>query len=383
MRMMARTAAGRVCLLVAAALLTAGAAALILPGRAAHAQAGSPPLVIAHASGAQTMAASLPLDRAVGQLVIGTWDGTSPSPGLLAAVRSGDLGGVIVMADNLTSGVSAARSAIRALQNAAQQGHNPALLVMTDQEGGEVRRFPGAPRYAASQMGNPTVAATQGRATGRLLKSVGVNVDLAPVADVTRTDGFMTQESRTFGNRPDAVAKAACAFANGLQSQGVAYTLKHFPGLGDAVKTTDTQPVTVSESAADIRADDAAYRLCGAGRLALVMVSNASYTNLTGTTPAVMSPRTYTALAADGVTALPISDSLQAGALERVDAPARKAISAGLDLALYTGRASAAVRSYSILLADARAGQLGRARVYAAASRVLLLKRRLGLYRTP
>ncbi len=382
MRMMFRTAPRRVSLLVAA-VLAAGAGAVMLAARPAHAQVGSPPPRIARVSAAQPTAGSLPLDRTIGQLLIGTWNGTSPSAGMLAAVRNGEIGGVIVMADNLTSGVSVARSAIRSLQNAARAGHNPALLVMTDQEGGEVKRLPGAPRYAASQMSNPTLAAAQGRATGRLLRSVGVNVDLAPVADVTRTYGFMTQESRTFGNSPAAVAKAACAFAKGLQSQGVAYTLKHFPGLGDAVATTDTQPVTVSESAADIHADDAAYRLCGSGRLALVMISSASYTNLTGTTPAVMSPHTYTALADDGVTALPISDSLQAGALEHIDSPARKAISAGLDMAMYTGMASAALHSYSILLADARAGQLGRARVDAAASRVLLLKRRLGIYRTP
>jgi beta-N-acetylhexosaminidase len=377
------TAPRRVSLIAATALLTASAGAVTVADRPAHAQAESPPPRIAHVSGAQPTAGSLPLDRAIGQLVIGTWNGTSPSAGMLAAVRNGDIGGVIVMGDNLTSGAGVARSAIRALQNAAQAGHNPALLVMTDQEGGEVKRLPGAPQYPASKMSDPTVAAAQGRATARLLKSVGVNVDLAPVADVTRTDGFMTQESRTFGNSPAAVARAACAFANGLQSQGVAYTLKHFPGLGDAVATTDTQPVTVSESAAEIHADGAAYRLCGSGRLALVMISSASYTNLTGRTPAVMSPRTYTALADDGVTALPISDSLQAGALEHINSPARKAISAGLDMAMYTGMATAALHSYSILLADARAGQLGRARVYAAASRVLLLKRRLGIDRTP
>ncbi len=383
MRMMVRAVPGRLSLLAAAALLTGWAGAVTLAARPAHAEAGSPPPQIARVSGAQPKAGSLPLDRTVGQLVIGTYNGTTPSPAVLAAVRNGDIGGVIVMADNLTSGASVTRSAIRALQRAAEAGHNPALLVMTDQEGGEVKRLQGPPQYAASQMSNPAVAAAQGRATGRLLKSVGVNVDLAPVADVTRTDGFMTQESRTFGNSPAAVAKAACAFANGLQSQGVAYTLKHFPGLGDAVNSTDIKPVTVPESAAEIRADDSAYRLCGAGRLALVMISSASYTYLTGATPAVMSPRTYATLTDDGVTALLISDSLQAGALEHVNSPARKAISAGLDMAMYTGTASAAVHSYSILLADARAGQLRRVRVYAAASRVSLLKRRLGLYRMP
>ena len=69
-------------------------------------------------------------------------------------------------------------------------------------------------------MGTPAVAGAQGAATAELLRSAGVNVDLAPVADVTRTDGFMTQEQRTFGSSPSSVALAVCSFAARPRPEG-------------------------------------------------------------------------------------------------------------------------------------------------------------------
>jgi beta-N-acetylhexosaminidase len=229
-------------------------------------------------------------------------------------------------------------------------------------------------------MGTPAIAATQGAATAELLRSAGVNVDLAPVADVTRTDGFMTQEKRTFGSSPSRVAVAVCSFAHALAQKGIAYTLKHFPGLGDATTNTDGSPVSVTEPAAEITADGAAYRRCGHGRLALVMVSSATYSRLTGGTPAVLSRAIYqTVLPQDGVDALTISDSFESGAIATVQSPALTAINAGLDMVMYPDYESASATAYARLLVDARNGTLNPERVRAAAARVLRLKRNLGL----
>jgi beta-N-acetylhexosaminidase len=301
---------------------------------------------------------------------------------MLSAVRAGRVGAIILMGDDTTGGVSGTRAAVDRLQAAARAGHNPGLLVMTDQEGGEVARLPGPPDGSAAQMGGTSSASVyeQGVLTARMLRAAGVNVDLAPVADVTRIDGFMTREQRTFGSNPIAVAAHACAFARGLASQGVGYTLKDFPGLGDALHTTDAQPVRIDEPAPEIRADDAAYRDCGHGPLASVMVSSASYTHLTGDTPAFESPLIYRrVMRSDGISALTISDSLESGATDVLRAPARTAINAGLDMVMYPGLQSASARAYAALLAAARAGTLSTGRVYAAAARVLRLKRNLHL----
>jgi beta-N-acetylhexosaminidase len=309
------------------------------------------------------------LAKDLGQLIVARFAGTIPTASILSAIRAGRIGAIILFSENTAGGVIATHTLVTRLQNAAVSGGNPRLLIMTDQEGGEVKRLPGPPYVAASQMANPVVAATEGRETAQLLRAAGVNVDLAPVADVTAVDGFITQEHRTFGNSPAVVANAACAFARSLAAAGVAYTLKHFPGLGDAIDSTDDGPVSVDASASALSAAETAYRRCGANRLALVMISSASYPHLTGSTPAVMSSATYReALRSDRVNAVTISDDFQAPAIANRTAPARTAIDAGLDMVMYAQTESAAEVAFQILYDDIRHGTLSVSRVAAAAA---------------
>jgi beta-N-acetylhexosaminidase len=300
---------------------------------------------------------ALPTSRALGQLIVAPVEvGTPASPPLLTAIRKGRIRSVVLFGSGL--GAQVVHSVADQLQSAARTGGNPGLLIMTDQEGVEVKRLAGPPILSASQMGNPTVAAQQGVATGALLnlKSAGVNVDLAPVADVSRTpDGFITVEHQSFGTNPSAVGSAVCALADGLKLAAVAYTLKHYPGRGDAIQSTDIAPVTITEPAQEINADDEAYRRCGHGPLALVMVNNASYSNITGSTPAGLSPTVYgRVMRQDGINAVTISDSLNAGAIAPQPHLALRALRTGLDLLLYTGSETDVADVYTSLSADIR-----------------------------
>lgn len=319
------------------------------------------------------------LGRLVGQVVVGRYSGPRPSAAFLARVRAGQLGSVILFANNAAAGLRATRHAIAELRAAARKGHNPPLLVMTDQEGGAVRRLPGPPEMAPAAMSSTASAYGQGVAAGRFLRSVGVNVDLAPVADVERgSSSFLG--TRSFGSSPALVAARACAFARGLRSAGVAYTLKHFPGLGWAKASTDVQQVRISVPAAQLRTDYAAYRACGASPDAMVMISSASYPNLTNSAPAVTSPRIYghelpTAL--HQARHLTISDALGTPALGAQKTPALRAIDAGLDLALFADNERESAVAYRQLLSAARRGRLPQSRLRSAVFAVEQLKRRL------
>lgn len=360
-----------------------GLGALLLPVAAGAPDAAA--RVDAGASGGSVATSPQPssgpsLARDLGQMIIARFAGRTPTRSLLSAIRAGEVGAVILFADNTAGGVTATRALVGRLQAAAISGGNPQLLIMTDQEGGEVKRLPGPPALAASQMSDPGVAAAQGLLTAQLLRSAGVNVDLAPVADVSRVDGFMTRAHRTFGSSPAVVAAAACAFAGSLTTGGVGYTLKHFPGLGDARSSTDNGPVSVGAGAGLLSADEAAYRHCGADSRALVMISSASYPHLTGSTPAVLSATTYrVALRSDGVRAVTISDDFQTPALARRTAPARTAINAGLDMVMYAQTEAAAEAAYGVLDSDLRQGTLSAARVRAAAAQIRALKQSLNL----
>lgn len=187
--------------------------------------------------------------------------------------------------------------------------------------------------------------------------------------------------SRSFGGSPGQVAGRACAFASGLASQGIAYTLKHFPGLGRAPSSTDDGPVSIDASAAVLRAGYVAYLACASNPKALVMVSSATYPLLTGATPAVTSNLTYQRelrIAVPSRTVLTISDDLQARALSSQPSPARRAINAGLDLALYAHTEQASAAAYRALLADLLHGSLSAQRIRTADQAIQTLKRTIG-----
>jgi beta-N-acetylhexosaminidase len=295
----------------------------------------------------------------VGQLIVGRFVGPRPSSAFLARIRAGQLGSVILFTDNTSDGAEATRKMVHGLQVAAHKGHNPPLLIMTDQEGGNVRRLPGPPVLAPANMSSDAIATAESFATGKLLRSVGINVDLAPVADIQQASGSFLG-SRSFSSSPGLAAARACAFASGLATARIAYTLKHFPGLGRATVSTDAAAVSIGVSTAALRSDYAPYELCGAGPMALIMVSSASYPSMSGPLPAVMSQEIYRRelpIAVGRTVPLTISDDLQAPGVATQSTAAPRAIAAGLDLAMYSTTEGGSAEAYSKLLADARGEQ--------------------------
>ena len=317
--------------------------------------------------------------RDLGEMVVSRLTGTTASTALLDRIRMGQVGGVILFAENFALGDTRAAATIAELQREAKLAGTWPLLIMIDQEGGEVRRIADAPpKLAPGEMASAAVAHSEGIEAGAALRRIGVNVDLAPVADV---DVFGTSflGLRSFGSSPRVVAARACAFASGLVKTGIAYTLKHFPGLGTATTSTDDGPVTVETPASMLRDNYAAYRRCGRGPGALVMMSSAGYPTLTGTTtPAVLTPEIYgREMSRARIDAVTISDDLQALALSEVVHPALHAINAGLDLLLYAQTEAASAEAYGKLEADLESGTLSARRVREASTEIGRLKAEL------
>jgi beta-N-acetylhexosaminidase len=267
----------------------------------------------------------------VGQLLVVRMHGTTPSADFLARIEHGEIGGVVLYSDNFRSDPG---PLIRKLQSAARAGHQPKLIVAIDQEGGIVKRLPGAPTLAAPEMTSASTAEAQGLATARNLRSFGINVDFAPVLDVNH-GGFIAP--RSFGKTPALVATRGAAFARGLAAGGIAGTAKHFPGLGYAKLNTDNAVATVSASAARLRADWAPYR---SAHVPLVMLSTAVYPALGVRVPAATSSKVIASLRQLGFTGTIVTDALQTPAVSRFYSTAGaavRAIGAGADLVLVVG----------------------------------------------
>ena len=117
--------------------------------------------------------------------------GTSIPGSVRKGVRNGRIGGVILFADNLPIAVLRRVRSPRGSRSCSRPKalRRYPLLVMTDQEGGLVKRLSGAPTASAAEMGRrgPAFSRRQGRLTGRNLRNAGINVNLAPVVDVGPT----------------------------------------------------------------------------------------------------------------------------------------------------------------------------------------------------
>jgi beta-N-acetylhexosaminidase len=270
--------------------------------------------------------------------------------------------------------------------------HAP-LLLMTDQEGGEVRRLPGAPDLSEKQIGENAdavaLAGEAGRGAGRTLAGAGLNVNLAPVLDVYRQPGnFIDSYQRSYSSDPGTVARLGGAFISAQQRAGVAATAKHFPGLGAAGReqNSDAVPVLLRLSLARMRAvDERPYRSAISAGVKLVMASWALYPALdprrpAGLSSAVLGGELRGRLRFRGVT---ITDAITAGALDgfgSLGARGLLAAHAGADLILCAAthpEENTPADGLAVLhtLAGALArGQLNRAGAEQAVARVLALR---------
>jgi beta-N-acetylhexosaminidase len=288
-----------------------------------------------------------------GQRVIYSYRGLKAPARLLSLIRHGDVGGVIFFGPNISS--QAQLSGVIAQMVAANASKlNPArhypLLLMTDQEGGEVRRLQWAgPDQSEAQIGassDPAAAATAaGAQAASSLRAVGINVNLAPVLDVYRKAGdFDDQFQRSYNTNPYVVGQAGAAFITAQQQGGVAATVKHFPGLGaaTAAQDTDNRPVKISLPAGTLRnVDELPYESAIRAGARLAMVSWANYPALSrlpaGLSVSIVQGELRQRIGFTGVT---ITDALGAGALRAYGSLENKTMlagRAGMDALLCTG----------------------------------------------
>jgi beta-N-acetylhexosaminidase len=213
------------------------------------------------------------------------------------------------------------------------------------------------------------------------LRSAGINVDLAPVADVPGKGSFLALEFRTFSSDASRVGTAVEAFVRGLWSARVAATVKHFPGIGRATRNTDRTAVSLTVSRADLlRTDIRPFREAIAAGAPLVMMSNATYPAL-DTKPATWSPRIQALLRDqlrfNGAT---ITDSLDAAAASRgrtVGDVSSLAAQAGIDLLLLTGSEGSSEDAFRTVVRAAERGKIPVAGLRRSYARITALKKAL------
>jgi beta-N-acetylhexosaminidase len=345
------------------------------PARLANARAAAG----AGAAPEAEAAGRIPDDRLLGQRIMVGFSGTTASAALLRSVRVGHVGSVILFAANIGTR-SQLRALTGALQKAARTGGNPPLLIAVDQEGGEVKRLPnGPPDLSPPQIartGSTGVASREGDATGRYLKGLGINWDLAPVVDVPTFPGaFIWTQGRAFSFNAAAVSRYATGFALGLQGAGVAATAKHFPGLGSAPISTDNKLQVLHPTRRQRDQALKPYKTLISRGLDAVLVSIAGFPayDPSGAPAALSAPIIQGLLRAElHFRGVAITDALGGPTGHDERTAGVLAARAGADILLFT---DAADGELGALLRALHGGQISRSQAEASYQRIVALKR--------
>lgn len=283
------------------------------------------------------------------------------------------LGGVVLFAWNVESGeqLSGLTATLRAERDD--------VLVATDEEGGDVTRleaatgssYPGSAALGVVDDAGLTEEVAAG--IGADLADAGVDVDLAPVADVNTNPDNPVIGIRSFGGDPELAARHVAAFVRGLQRVGVAACAKHFPGHGDTATDSHLElPVVEAVDTCALLP----FRAAIAAGVRAVMTAHIVVRSL-GDEPSTTSRRVLHDLLRGelGFEGLVITDALEMRAISAgigVEEGAVRAIVAGAD-ALCLGHDlfdDAARRVRDALVEGVRGGRLPEERLVEAAGRV-------------
>jgi beta-N-acetylhexosaminidase len=319
------------------------------------------------------------MNSAAGLLMM-SFEGLAPSDDFIKRVESNPPAGfTLFRVDNIES-IDQTAELVASLHTA--NSSDLPFLVAVDQEGGQFLAlgsgstpFPG--NMALGAVDDESLTLEVGRALGRELGALGIGINYAPIADLNTNPANPSLGIRSFGDRPERVGAHVAAMVSGLQQEGVAATLKHFPGKGDAQVDSHFGLPIIERTRADLdNRELIPFRAGLEAGAALVMTGHFAIPGLTESddlpstlSTAVLTGLLRTELGFDGSI---ITDALDMGAISQgvgqtIDAIA--AIRAGVDLLLLKDTLDAQGRLEAALDLASRRGVISRSRIDDALAR--------------
>lgn len=324
------------------------------------------------------------VEQMVGQLIMGAFSGTT-ADAAAPLISDYHIGNVTLLAANADT-PEQVLALTEGLQAMAVEANSTMMLISADQEGGRVIRlgppFTQMPAAAViGCIGETEFARQAGLVTGTEMAAAGVNMSLAPDADVLTNAANTVIGDRAFGATADVVTPMVLATLEGLHQAGIVTTVKHFAGHGMTSDDSHNERIIVDTTVADLEAQHLAPFRAAAAQSDVLMTSNIDYTAIDPAgVPASLSKPVMDFIRNDiGFEGVIITDALEMQAVsDRWGAgeAAVLAIEAGADIALYSGE-SGAIEA-AIALADAvRSGRISEARIAESHNRVLSIKGRI------
>ena len=306
---------------------------------------------------------------------------TEVTPGLRTWMQEYRPGGVILFSRNLIHAEQIAK-----LTNDLQTlASDVPLLIAIDQEGGRVSRLPSdftifPPAAIVAKSGSTDLAYQAAAVTAQELRSVGINMNMAPVLDIHTNPANPIIGNRAFGTEPDQVCKMGAATIAGLQDHRVLACGKHFPGHGDTSKDSHLELPTVPVSRT--RLDEIElqpFRHAIQNGLQAMMTAHVHYPALDPTYPATLSSTILSDLLRQelGFSGVILSDDLEMRAILNYDTVGKAAIrslQAGADMLLICKSRELATETFGALHKAVATHELDSMKIEASLTRIHAVK---------
>ncbi len=287
-----------------------------------------------------------PLRRRIGQLLIGSFNGSDVPVEMRSLAREFDLGGITIFGKlgNIETPEQVAGLAF----DIRNLGLELPAWVGIDQEGGRVARLRSPftewpPMAVLGRSGDPALARKFAGALAAELKAVGISLDYAPVLDIHTNPKNPVIGDRALSEKPEIVAKLGQVIIEELQKAGVAACGKHFPGHGDTGTDSHLELPIVEHAPDRLRAIEfVPFKAAIEAGVAFIMTAHVLVTSIDDERPATLSSKIVRALLREelGFNGVIVSDDLEMKAIVDSYEPgeaAVAAIAAGCDALLICG----------------------------------------------
>ena len=336
---------------------------------------------------------SMPLEKKVGQLFIIGFPQTEMDKKLSQHLKKFSFNAFLLFKRNISSPTQL-ETLNRNLYELSEMNGLPLPIIAVDQEGGFVSRIPIQPMVpSALSIGltkSPVVAEKLGEEVGKILFSLGFNMNLAPVLDLSSPNEKSFIGIRSFGGDPQLVAELGTAYSKGLQKSFVVPTAKHFPGLGYTQEDPHEMVVSRKDSFKELAGQDLVpfENYTGLGSYTAIMLSHMSYPQLDESNePASFSKKIInTWLRKEyGFEGLVITDDLHMKASTgkvTLSEGAIKALDAGADMIMLSWSFKEQEKTYQKVLEAYKSGRLSMDDLNDKLKRILGVKSQFKSYQT-
>ncbi len=326
---------------------------------------------------------TMTLKEKVGQLFIVGFEGYEANEYIEYLVRNKGIGGVILFGKNIDN-IEQTKNLISQL-NILNEGNKAKLFISIDEEGGLVSRIPQEmgsfeSAWEVGSRADLNYAFEHGKAIGNTIKSLGFNLDFAPVLDVNSNPNNPVIGTRAFSDNPKIVKEMADSVYRGLKEEGIISVGKHFPGHGDTSVDSHYEVPVIDKSLEELNELELIpFKYAIENGIPMIMVSHLLLPQLDEEEVASLSPKIINDVLREklGFEGVAITDDMIMGAVSNkysVTEGIIKAIEAGEDMVILQGNYEDQLSAIDGVVEAVNSGRITEERIDESVYRIISLK---------